>query len=310
MSRIGQITSYTAVQEALNQFVEPVSRPRRSRPWPLACALLLVLGLGSAPASALATAPSTRLSTLEPGKLKVCLYPGFQPFVGKVDGQWTGWDVTYLKEFAQEQELELVPVEIDTFADIWTLPGQNECDVAGSGISDLPSRRDQTGSLGDWSDHYYDVYRAYLVRAEDEDELQSVHDLVGQTVIVTGDSTADYDLVNRLSCAHIDPSTLTIERTTNEENAAAKVLSGEAFAYGGGLGSIQHLVETLSPQGLAVAWVHCNQQRNCAKATSEPFSFVVRHASTGVLDALNAFIGRTRYPGKPGTGPTCDPPET
>ncbi|HEV7505253.1 MAG TPA: hypothetical protein VGS07_10105 [Thermoanaerobaculia bacterium] len=46
-----------------------------------------------------------------------------------------------------------------------------------------------------------------------------------------------------------------------------------------------------------------------AKAISskvdEPFSFVVRHASTGLLEALNEYIANQNYPGRVPTGLTC-----
>ncbi|HSS78893.1 MAG TPA: transporter substrate-binding domain-containing protein [Thermoanaerobaculia bacterium] len=252
--------------------------------------------------------------TLETGKLKVCMYPGFLPFVGmnKIQ-EWIGWDVTYLQGFAGQQNLRFVPVNIPDFNNIWTLPGNNTCDIAASGISDLPARRQQTGTTGDWSDHYYSVYRSFAVRSADDGKLKEVADLKGKTAIVTLKSTADLDLTNRLACAkipecenhHVTPSCVDVLRTNNEEESAKKVLDGSAFAYGGGLGSIQYLARTLG--GLAVAWPHCNTEivQNDCKPVDEPFSFVVRHASAGLLEALNEYIANQNYPGKVPTGLTC-----
>ncbi|HEX4960432.1 MAG TPA: transporter substrate-binding domain-containing protein [Thermoanaerobaculia bacterium] len=246
--------------------------------------------------------------TLEPGKLKVCLYGGFPPFVGLDNGHWSGWDVTYLEQFAKQQGLTFTPVNVAKFDDIWALAGEGQCDIAASGISDLPARRKQTGCAGDWSDHYYKVYRSFAVRIADKDKLKDVSDLKGKTAVVTGGSTADLDLSNRLACANIpqcgkekNSSCVNVLRTDNEEDSAKMVLNGEAFAYGGGLGSIQYLVEKLGGgKALAVAWTHCNTQRVNGKCqpVSEPFSFVVRHASTGLLEALNRYIASQSYPGK------------
>jgi ABC-type amino acid transport substrate-binding protein len=253
-----------------------------------------------------------RLETLEPGKLKVCLYPGFLPFVGRNNiSEWIGWDVTYLQGFAGQQNLRVVPVEVKTFNDIWTLPGNGQCDIAASGISDLPQRRQQTGSAAGWSDHYYSVYRAYAVRSADKDKLNDLNDLKGKSVIVTKGSTAELDLTYRLACTNIPackdqtmPSCVSITRTNSEEESAQQVRNGGAFAYGGGLGSIQYLTRTLG--GLAVAWPHCNMQQNC-QAASEPFSFVVRRASTDLLEALNEYIANQNYPGKVPSGLQCPP---
>lgn len=278
----------------------------------LAAALFLSLFAlpGAASAAGIRNAPKT----LVPGQLKVCLYPGFLPFVGmNTIPEWIGWDVTYLQGFAGQQNLRLVPVSIAKFDDIWTLPGKDQCDIAGSGISDLPARRKQTGTAGNWSDHYYSVYRSFAVRTADSGKLKDINDLKGKTAAVTKGSTADLDLTNRLACAKIPQcangqttsSCVNVLRTNSEEDSAKMVLDGRAFAYGGGLGSIQYLARTLG--GLSVAWTHCNTEKvqNDCKQVDEPFSFVVRHASTGLLEALNDYIANQNYPGKVPSGLTC-----
>ncbi len=111
-------------------------------------------------------------------------------------------------------------------------------------------------------------------------------------MIVTGDSTADLDLRNRMAQAGI--TSVTIGTTDNEADAATKVRdageSGEPFAYGGGYGSIEYLAQQLG--GLELAWPHCNMTKEGEeyKQVPEPFSFVSRAASTGVAEALDAFI--------------------
>ncbi len=247
------------------------------------------------------------LQTLGAGILKVCLYPGFAPFSNKTDyGEWAGWDVTYLKEFATLERLRFQPVEVTSFDGIWNKPGHDTCDIAASGISDTPDRRESSAGQVEWSQHYYSVLRAFLVRLADEHNLNTIDDLQNRTVIVTANSTADNDIRNRLARAGI---TATILTTTNEEDAARKVRdadSGEPFTYAGGLGSVQYLESHLG--GLAVAWPHCNMLADGSEA-DEPFSFVVRKDSSGVVDALNRFIANpaNHYAGKAETDPQCPP---
>jgi ABC-type amino acid transport substrate-binding protein len=263
-----------------------IAPPRKaSRPW-LAAAILF--GSLASPA-VLPAAPKT----LDPGKLTVCLYPNFLPFTGQEgDGPWSGWDVTYLKQFAERHKLTFVVKKADKFEDIWLRPGRNECDIAGSGISKVQKRVDATGKLGSWSAEYYRVVRAYAVRKGTR--LKSVADLGHQpgeakkTVIVTDRSTADIDLTNQLACAKDKPD-VTIERTNNESEGAQAVTAGNAFAYGGGLGSIEDLVK-VKDSNLEVAWVHCILTEKCRNG-SEPFSFVVRTESTGLAEELDEFIG-------------------
>ena len=232
-------------------------------------------------------APPSLPGTITRGELSVCLYPNFQPFVGK-DGQgvWSGWDVDYLKKFAEQQKLKLVIVESPEFDGIWNLPGAGKCDIAGSGISDLPERRKATGDLGVWSASYYSVLRAFAVRQDAK--VEGLADLAGQEVIVTKGSTADLDLTNRIACAQPSPQ-MNVRRTNDEAAGAKEVTDGTAFAYGGGLGSIQDLV-AVPASNLKVAWPHCFMTTDC-KETSEPFSFIVRAESQGLAEALNAYIG-------------------
>lgn len=264
--------------------------------------LMLVAGCGSATA-----APNVR--TLEPGVLRVCLYPGFAPFSEQDDkGQFIGWDISYLKDFAAEQSLRVEPVEAKNFDGIWLEPAKGTCDIAASGISDAAARRVATGAGADWSQHYYNVLRAFLVRSGDAGSLTSIEDLRDRTVVVTANSTADDDLRNRLQRAGI--TTTAILDTTSDEDAAKDVQdagpAGEPFAFAAGLGTVELLAKRLA--GLEVAWPHCNMLADGTDA-QESFSFVVRRESTGLLDALNDFIASpgAKYQGKPETDPDCVP---
>lgn len=235
--------------------------------------------------------------TLEQGTLKVCLYPGFAPFSSKdSDGRFIGWDVDYLEAFAGSHRLAFQPVEVPEYQGIWNQPAGGVCDIAASGISDTPDRRAATGPSVRWSQPYHHVLRAFLVRVDDEHDLNSIEDLRARTVIVTADSTADHDLRNRLARAGITDTT--IVSTTDEEDAARQVLagsaSGEPFAYGGGLGSVQFLASKFP--GLAVAWPHPNMLSDGSEA-QEAFSYVVRALDVGLIEALDRFIADRPYPG-------------
>jgi len=280
--------------------------------------------------------------TLVSGKLQVCLYHGFAPFSVKDDSGWHGWDVDYLKKFADQNGLGFEVVERD-FKGIWLEPDKGSCDIAGSGISYTLDRRDAKGS-GAWSNTYYQVVRTFLVRTPDFTQLTKVEDLKGKKVIVTKDSTANSDLCYQMNakgissclkadgdhpCASFnglpektrkqDPACVFIEypRGGDEANAAADVAAGQSpgdkdpgapFAYGGGYGSVQSLVCSQANQALATVWPHCNVASD-SNAYAEPFSFVVSHADTGLLQALNCFIQNDKtYEGTPIPAFSCPNP--
>jgi ABC-type amino acid transport substrate-binding protein len=231
--------------------------------------LALVLTLAAPLLAAPHTAAAAEITTLKAGTLRVCLYAGFPPFVSKDGDSWKGWDVEYLEGLAKANHLTFKPVAVNEFKDIWLQPGKGKCDIAATGISDTLERRKATCNQGgDWSNHYYNVVRAYLVRTEDQEKLKDVGDLGGKTVYVTQDSTADHDLRNRLEQAKI--SSVTIKYPTHQEGenqekyAADQVLAKKAFAYGGGYGSVEDLAAE-SGGRLKVVWPHCNLVKDGTK---------------------------------------------
>lgn len=239
----------------------------------------------------LAAAP---VETLAPGTLSVCMFATFPPFVGKSDaGVWEGWDVDYLKAFAASQGLRFQPVEVADFDGLWTRPGADACDIAASGIADLTTRRQATGAAGVWSDHYYFVLRAFGVRKADAGKLARAADLEGRTIMVIAGSTADVDARSRVAQARI--ADVTIIGTSDDVENARRVrdaAEGEGpFAFGSGLGTVQYLSQKM---GLVPVWPHCMMTPD-GNVRNEPFSFIVRAKSTGVADALNAFIAATPY---------------
>ena len=256
-------------------------------------AVLFVFGVVLAGCSASDADPEAAalpITTLSDGELTACLYSGFAPF-SSIDenGEWIGWDVDYLADFAAAHGLQLKPVDQGSFDGIWQKPGQDICDVSGSGIGDTQERQDASPKT-DWSNHYYTVTRAFAVRAGKADSLKDVTDLAKKTVIVTRASAADLDLEQQI--LQKDVPNVTVEYTEDEVGAAQAVIDGDAFAYGGGLGSIEYLVSQF-PGQLVVAWEHQILEPDGTNG-NESFSFVMREDSAGLTDALNSYIDSHR----------------
>lgn len=235
------------------------------------------------PVTAAAAAPVT----ITPGTLTVCAYPAFAPF-SSVDssGAWVGWDAAFLTRFAQEQGLTVTPVPVTPFAGIWKRPGTGECDVAAAGIGDQPARRSASPGTT-WSIPYYSVIRAFAVRRGST--LDGPQDLAGRTVIVTPGSAAHQDLRQQIRQHHVKG--VRIRYTHRGCRAVGLVAKGKAFAYGGGLGSIQY--QAARYRNITVAWPHRILLPN-GRTGTEPFAYPVRTADTGLVAALNAFIAANR----------------
>ena len=244
------------------------------------------------------------LKTLEPGVVSVCLYPGFAPFAIKgEDGTWSGWDVEFLEGFAKQQGLTLKPVEFSTFDNIWMRPGNDECDLAGTGITKTADRSAATGTGATWSSTYYSVARGFAVL--DGVQVQGIGDLAGHVVLATKGSTADLDLQARIKNAGI--TNVTLQYVDAGVDAAKQLVAGGSDApigFAEGVGSVETLVQQFPK--LELAWQHCMMLPD-GSISSEPFGFPVRAKSTGVAAALDSYIGRptAAYPGGPGTGRDC-----
>lgn len=230
-------------------------------------------------------APPT-LITLVPGKLTVCTYGGFAPVCYKKDGQIVGLDVSFLTEFAGQERREIVLIE-KTFDDIWTLPGEDVCDIAGAGVM----RRDDrsVGPGGSWSDPYFQVKRSLLVRAGDRAAFDNYATLSGKRIVVTRKSTADIDAKKRYPRCTIQYVDEVAKGAVDAQKYIVKELiaNHRADAFGEGDVSNQYLLDQFGKDvtgGLALADVHP------IDGLTETFNFITRNASIGVLDALNVFI--------------------
>ena len=240
--------------------------------------------LGAITAASLAVAAPT---TITPGTLTICTYPGFAPFTSfDSSGQWQGWDANFLTKFATEQGLAVKTISVTPFDGMWKRPGEDQCDIAAAGIGNQPARRAESPGTT-WSITYYVVIRAFAVRKGTT--LTGVQDMAGKTIIVTKGSTADQDITQQIKQHHVKD--VTVRYTNNEGAAVAEVSKGQVFAYGGGLGSIQYQAKRFP--NIAVAWPHRILLPN-GKLGTEPFSYPVRTADTGLVEALNAFIRANR----------------
>jgi ABC-type amino acid transport substrate-binding protein len=234
------------------------------------------------------TEPSFK--TLHPNKLTVCSYGGFAPVCYKVK-EWDkgkeqetlgGLDIDFLIVFAQFHWLQVETIE-RPFDGLWTLPGENVCDVAGAGIMKRDNR--PVGSGGSWSAPYFQVQRSYLVRTDDQGAFNNPTKPTGKKIVVTRGSTAEIDARARYPGCTIEYVDVVAKGQKDPQAYVVTiVLNGAADAFGEGDISNDYLCRTYGEGELAVADVHP------IAGPPETFNFITRNASTGLLATLNDFI--------------------
>jgi ABC-type amino acid transport substrate-binding protein len=230
-------------------------------------------------------------ATLKPGLLTVCTYGGFAPVCYKNPaGQLIGLDVSFLTRFAESLGLAIRLIE-KPFDGIWTLPGTNECDVAGAGIMKRDDR--PVGAGGAWSDSYFEVKRSLLVRAADKAAFDDYRTLSGKKIVVTRGSTADIDAKKRYPGCNIEfVDKVAVDQSDAQEYIVKTLIAKhEADGFGEGDVSNQYLRNKYNKDvdgGLALADVHP------IDGITETFNFITRNASSGILERLNAFITKNK----------------
>jgi ABC-type amino acid transport substrate-binding protein len=231
------------------------------------------------------------VETLVPDHLTVCTYGGFAPVCyNSPGGQLIGLDVSFLTRFAESLGLAIVAIE-KPFDRIWTLPGENVCDIAGAGIM----RRDDRppGLGGSWSSDYFQVERSLVVRASDKAAFDNYKTLSGRKIVVTRGSTADIDARKRYSHCTIQFVDEIAKGQADAQDYIVRTLIArhQSDAFGEGDVSNQYLRDKYNSDvegGLALADVHAIDE------VKETFNFITRNSGAGVLDRLNAFIARNK----------------
>ena len=231
------------------------------------------------------------VATLLPGRLTVCTYGGFAPVCYKNPAdQLIGLDVSFLTRFAESLGLAIVTID-KPFDGIWTLPGENVCDIAGAGVMRRDDRH--AGPGGSWSDAYFQVERSLVVRAAEKAEFDDYERLKGKKIVVTRGSTADIDARTRYPRCTIQFVDEIAKDQPDAQEYIVKTLIANHQADGFGEGDVsnQYLRDKYGKEvegGLALADVHA------IDAMTETFNFITRNASSGVLDRLNAFIAKNK----------------
>jgi ABC-type amino acid transport substrate-binding protein len=234
----------------------------------------------------------SQIVTLVPGQLTVCTYAGFAPLCYRNGtGALVGLDIAFMQRFARQLGLAIVALE-RPFDDIWTQPGSNVCDIAAASIMKREDRHPGAGAQ--WSDGYYTVRRSLLVRYAEKEAFEALDALSGRTIVVTRGSTAHMDASTRYPRCRIVfvDEVAQGERDVQRHIVTQLMANRKVDAFAEGDICSRHLVDRFGPSvagGLAVADVHR------MAGSSETFNFVVRRASTGLLEQLNGFIAQHGY---------------
>ena len=223
-------------------------------------------------------------TTISEGSLTICTYTEFAPFSYEDGGDIVGTDISLLKEFASENDLEVNIIKRD-FPGLWETPGNGICDVAAAGMMEYESRR--LGNNAVWSAPYMLVKRSLLIRRTDSESLKKPRDFQGKTIVVTPASSADIDghLRYKPVGATIIPS------VPSQDEIVSQLLSGRIDAFGEGDVSNEYLSgKYLDERGerlLVLTDLHSMEN-------PELLRLAVRSVDARLPAAINEFLERAK----------------
>lgn len=241
-------------------------------------ALVRALALAALALAVVACGAGPRITTLAPGVLAVAVTTGTPS--SPYDSQL--WIRRYVERFAAGHALTVRWVVVP-FNESWTRAGAGEVDLVATNVASFP---DRVSLGGTFSAPFLYERRALRIRPTDVGRYDHIEDFVGRRVGVVRGMAAERDVRRRAPAGVEVVTTATFPELYAAFDAGGLDAIAEAEYYA--------LDGTVIPShGPEVVLVDLH---DLTPGQREESVFVVRDASTGLLEAINAFIARERFP--------------
>ena len=216
--------------------------------------------------------------TLTPGVLTVAVTR--DEFMDEYDSQL--WIRRYVEKFAAEQELTIEWVVVP-FNESWLLASRNEVDLVATNVANFPDRASPGAT---WSSPFLYERRALRIDPDDEGRYEYIGDFIGKTIGVVSGMAAERDVDRRA------PEGVIVKRAESFEELYAEFDAGQLDA----IAEAEYYSrdgEVIPSHGGDVVLI---DHHDLYPGQREESIFVISDASKNLLDVLNDFIARTRFP--------------
>lgn len=192
------------------------------------------------------------------------------------------WMYRYAERLAQDLNLR-AEWQVVPFDKSWELAGTDMVDVVATNLASFP---DRVSPGGTFSVPFLYEQRALRIRAADRAQYRTITDFVGKKVGAVKGMAAERDLLKRAPAGVQIVSTATFPELYAQFAAGQldAVAQAEYFALDG------RVIPSYGPDITLIDHHDLNPGQR------EESVFVVRDKSTGLLDAVNAFVQRTPFP--------------
>ncbi len=220
---------------------------------------------------------ATPVQTLQPGIVKIAITG---TATGELDPE--AWMNRYAERLAADLALKAEWVVVP-FDKSWELAGEDAVDVVATNLANFP---DRVSPGGTFSAPFLYEQRALRIRAADRERYSTISDFKGRKVGAVTGMAAHRDLLKRA------PEGVQVVTTTTfpalyamfDRGELDAVAQAEYFALDG------RVIPSYGPTLTLIDHHDLNPGQR------EESVFVVRDHSTGLLEAVNAFVRRTPFP--------------
>ena len=218
------------------------------------------------------------IETISPGILTVAVTSGTP--TGEYDSQL--WIRRYVEKFAEEYNFTISWVVVP-FYESWLLASNDEVDLVATNVASF-SDRVSTGAT--FSAPFLFERRALRIRPEDQGLYSRINDFIGKRVGVVSGMAAERDVNRRAPDGVIVRTTDTFAKLYAEFDAGELDAIAEAEYY-----SLDG--EVIPSHGDDVVLI---DHHDLNPGEREESVFVVRDSSINLIEAVNEFIARTKFP--------------
>jgi ABC-type amino acid transport substrate-binding protein len=234
-------------------------------------------GSGGIGAVSCGVGPAPRLQTLEPGVVTIAITGNATD-----DLDPEAWMNRYAERLASDlglrAEWKVVP-----FDKSWELAGKDVVDVVATNLANFP---DRVSPGGTFSAPFLYEQRALRIRVGDRGRYSTIADFKGRKVGAVTGMAAHRDLLKRApdGVQVVAAGTFPELYAMFDRGEVDAVAQAEYFALDG------RIIASYGPELTLIDHHDLNPGQR------EESVFVVRDKSTGLLDAVNAFVARTPFP--------------
>jgi polar amino acid transport system substrate-binding protein len=192
------------------------------------------------------------------------------------------WMYRYAEQLGRDLGLR-VEWHVVPFDKSWELAGQDVVDIVATNLASFP---DRVSPGGTFSAPFLYEQRALRIRAADRGRYRTIADFAGKKVGAVKGMAAERDLLRRAPAGVQIVSTGTFPELYEQfaKGELDAVAQAEYFALDG---------RVIPSYGPDIALI---DHHDLNPGQREESVFVVRDKSSGMLDAVNAFVRRTPFP--------------